>query len=195
MPVLRTWPRRSVSMSDAMPEMERGTDGWAALSDDENDQKRYPVAGLVDDTGMAFGFKTSMPQSLLGSVSASLRRQHPAAAVAPVNPPEPELTVWISRDGAPTSYHISSAEVQGDASRGQGRDGTSSTGREGASRNSGRGRGHVVTNNLQEPLIFGDETIGRGVAVGGTSSGNGGGVAGGDEEGKESDEVGAGGER
>lgn len=186
-------------MSDAIPELERDAEGWAALSDEETDQKRYPVAGLVDDTGMAFGFKTSMPQSLLGSVSASLRRQNPSATVAPAPPPEPELTVWISRDGAPTSYHLNSSDVQVDVSSEEGRDGTSasSTGQEGANHDRnlrrGRGRGNAVANNLQEPLIFGDGdgTVGRGIAVGGTSGGG----AGVDEEGKCSDGIGARGER
>lgn len=83
-----------------MPELAGEGDGWTPLSDDEEDLKRYPVAGLVDDTGVAYGFATSMPQSLLDSVSTSMRRQASPAAPLSDSPREPELTVWISRDGA-----------------------------------------------------------------------------------------------
>lgn len=185
MPVLRTWPRRSVSVSDAMNGMERDESGWAPLSDDEGDQKKYPVAGLVDDTGMAFGFVTSMPQSVLGSVSASLRRQNPAATAPPVSPREPELTVWISRDGEPTPYPtttgVSRVESQGVRERVE----TSNARRDNGTQNSGGGMRYSVANNLHEPLIFGDGVIGRGAAVGGTRNGDGDGV----EEGKAAEGV------
>lgn len=102
MPVLRTWPRRSVSVSDAMTDLARdGGEGWTPLSEDQDDLKRYPVAGLVDDTAVTFGFVATMPQSLLGNVSASLRRQGSIPPPITTEPPqEPELTVWISREGA-----------------------------------------------------------------------------------------------
>lgn len=193
MPVLRTWPRRSVSVSDAMNGLERDESGWAPLSDDENDQKKYPVAGLVDDTGMAFGFVTSMPQSVLGSVSASLRRQNPAATAAPISPREPELTVWISRDGEPTPYPTNTGVHQAESHGGRNRveTSTSSTRRDDGAQNSGGGTRYSVANNLHEPLIFGDGVIGRGAAADGTRNGDRDGV----EEGKSAEGIEVGGER
>lgn len=99
MPILRTWPGRSVSASDTLhAEGQCEEQHWAPLPDDEEDLKHYPVAGLVDDSGVAFGFVSSMPQTLLGSVASSLGRPRPATMNPPPSPQEPELTVYISRE-------------------------------------------------------------------------------------------------
>lgn len=144
-------------------------EGWTPLSDDEDDLKRYPVAGLVDDSGIPYGIVTSMPQSLLGSVTASLRRQ---ATVSPSPPPtsqEPELTVWISRDGIPTdpggSIGVVAASSTGQAGGG-GRPRTESS----QDTERVRSQGGMVSNSLQEPLIFGDGGVGV-TSVGGVMSG------------------------
>lgn len=152
MPILRTWPRRS---SDPDMDQTDGESPWAALSDNEDD-KRYPVAGLVDDSGMAFGFVSSMPQSLLGSAT-SLGR---VASPAPPSPQEPELTVWVSRDHDGTSTSTcggaeSAVEASTTESAISGRSGPSRLGR-------GQQRAVVVGNDLEEPLMLDGTGPGRG---------------------------------
>ncbi|CAM9362457.1 unnamed protein product [Ectocarpus sp. 4 AP-2014] len=179
MPILRTWPRRSASNSDmSQAGGEVGTQ-WAALSDDEEDLKRYPVAGLVDDSGMAFGFVTTLPQTLLSSVATSLGQ---AGSPSPPSPQEPELTVWISRENEGAS--ASAAAHHGIGGGGGGgsavtgveanRSEESSRGSGGATRAAGgrQQRAVVVGNDLEEPLML------DGV---GTGPGRGGGAAGGIE--------------
>lgn len=152
-----------------MAGLEGEGEGWAPLSDDEEDRKRYPVAGLVDDSGVTFGVVTSMPQSLLGSVSATLRRQNPMPPV-PLVATEPELTVWISRDGASSTNCLSAPERSAvEATRGQvgteaavaigSRDAATSTSDGSSTRDIRRGRGRAVTNSLHEPLILGDAGV------------------------------------
>lgn len=128
-----------------MPELAGEGDGWAPLSDDEEDLKRYPVAGLVDDTGVAYGFATSMPQSLLDSVSSSMRRQ--ASPVAPLSdsPREPELTVWISRDGAYFRPTNTVAQGQGEIGAERHRDTETAS--------SERNAGGVMNDSLEQPLM------------------------------------------
>lgn len=158
MPILRTWPGRSLSASDVLPTGEGDGRHWAPLSDDEEDLKRYPVAGLVDDSGMAFGFVSSLPQSLLGSAATSLRNGTATVMMEPPSPQEPELTVWISRDGEGGLSSPGVAERTAVA--------TGTAGSEGSS-----GRGAVVVgNNLHEPLILEDwegSDEGDGARVGG----------------------------
>lgn len=177
MPILRTWPNRSASNSDmSQAGGEVGTQ-WAALSDDEEDLKRYPVAGLVDDSGMAFGFVTTLPQTLLSSVATSLGQ---AGSPSPPSPQEPELTVWISRDneGASVSAvaHHGIGAGGGSAVAGveANRSEESSRGSSGATRAAGgrQQRTVVVGNDLEEPLMV------DGVRTG---AGTGGGAAGGIE--------------
>lgn len=136
------------------------TDGespWAALSDNEDDLKRYPVAGLVDDSGMAFGFVTSMPQSLLSSVSNTLG---PSASPAPPSPQEPELTVWVSRGHEGVSPSMNGGAVSAVAA---------SATEDSSSRSSGpsrlgrrQQRAVVVGNDLEEPLMVDGTGPGRG---------------------------------
>ncbi|CAB1097916.1 unnamed protein product [Ectocarpus sp. CCAP 1310/34] len=178
MPILRTWPRRSASSSDmSQAGGEVGTQ-WAALSDDEEDLKRYPVAGLVDDSGMAFGFVTTLPQTLLSSVATSLRQ---AGSPSPPSPQEPELTVWISRDNEGASASAPAHRGIGGGSGASAVTGVeansseeSSRGSSGATRAAGgrQQRAVVVGNDLEEPLML------DGV---GTGPGRGGGAAGGIE--------------
>lgn len=153
--------------------MTEATDGvgseggqqWAPLSDDEEDLKRYPVAGLVDDSGMAFGFVTSMPQSLLSSVATSLRR---SGTPNPPSPQEPELTVWISRDGGGASALTASAYHGGPVSAVEAARPGSSNGRSGSGDSRpGAGAGHqqravVVGNDLEEPLMLDGDGGGNG---------------------------------
>lgn len=170
-PILRTWPRRSLSASDILP-AERGGEErpqWSPLSDDEEDLKSYPVAGLVDDSSVAFGFVTSLPQSLLGTVTTSLRHADPARHLAPPSPQEPEVTVWVGREG-----QLEGAIGQGGVvgriveARG-GRD--ERTRRDRGSQEDEEERGVAVGNDLQEPLIFGDDgsVPGRATVEGGNS--------------------------
>lgn len=138
------------------------TDGespWAALSDNEDDLKRYPVAGLVDDSGMAFGFVTSMPQSLLSSVSNTLG---PSASPAPPSPQEPELTVWVSREheGASTSTNGGAVSAVEASAR------DDSSGRSSGPSRLGRRQQQavVVGNDLEQPLMVDGSGPGRGDA-------------------------------
>eukprot|EP00903_Cladosiphon_okamuranus_P018071 g16630.t1 len=148
MPILQTWPRRSVSASDVN---QLGGEGqqWASLADGEDDPKRYPVAGLVDDSGMAFGFVASLPQSILTSVATSLGQ---SSSVPPPSPQEPELTVWIARDDVGALGTVEASRPQENFGGGgfSGSSGSSS----GASRSGGRQqRAVVVGNDLEEPLV------------------------------------------
>ncbi|CAN0028720.1 unnamed protein product, partial [Hapterophycus canaliculatus] len=162
MPILRTWPRRPLSASDVTEAADgAGSEAgqqWAPLSDDEEDLKRYPVAGLVDDSGMAFGFVTSMPQSLLSSVATSLRQ---SGTPNPPSPQEPELTVWISRDSggasalAASAYHGGPVSAVEAARTGSSNDRSSSGDvRPGVGQQVGQQRAVVVGNDLEEPLML-----------------------------------------
>lgn len=157
MPILRTWPGRSLSASDIVPPGRAGEEGqhWSPLSDDEEDLKRYPVAGLVDEPPMAFGFVTSLPQSLLGSVANSLRPAGSVRNQAPHLPQEPEVTVWVSREG-----QVEVAAGQGGVGDTvveaiEGQDGR--TRRDRGSQVDDNERGVAVGNDLHEPLMFGDD--------------------------------------
>lgn len=153
---------------------------WAALSDDEEDLKRYPVAGLVDDSGMAFGFVTTLPQTLLSSVATSLGQ---AGSPSPPSPQEPELTVWISRGNegasasAPAHHGIDGGGGSAVTGMGANRSEEYSGGSSVATRAAGgrQQRPVVVGNDLEEPLML------DGV---GTGPGRGRGAAGGIERGQ-----------
>lgn len=150
MPILQTWPRRSVSASDLNQADGEGQQ-WAALANGEDDTKRYPVAGLVDDSGMAFGFVSSLPQSILTSVATSLGQ---SGSPPPPSPQEPELTVWIARDNVGALGTVEASRPQQDSGggglSGSGGGGSSS----GASRAGGRQqRAVVIGNDLEEPLV------------------------------------------
>eukprot|EP00752_Nemacystus_decipiens_P006356 g5730.t1 len=142
MPILQTWPRRSVSASDVN---QVGVDGegqqWASLADGEDDPKRYPVAGLVDDSGMAFGFVSSLPQSILTSVATSLGQ---SGSAAPPSPQEPELTVWIARDDVGALGTVETRRPQQDSSSR-----STPLGQAGGRHQ----RAVVVGNDLEEPLV------------------------------------------
>ncbi|CAM9996312.1 unnamed protein product [Ectocarpus fasciculatus] len=179
MPILRTWPRTSGSNSDmSQAGGEVGTQ-FSALSDDEEDLKRYPVAGLVDDSGMAFGFVTTLPQTLLSSVATSLGQ---AGSPSPPSPQEPELTVWIARDNegasasAPAHHGVGGGGGSAVTGVEANRPGESGGRSSGATRAAGgrQQRAVVVGNDLEEPLML------DGV---GTGPGRGGGAAGGVERG------------
>lgn len=171
MPILRTWPRRPLSASDVTEAADGSTGSdagqhWAPLSDDEEDLKKYPVAGLVDDSGMAFGFVTSMPQSLLSSVATSLRR---SGTPNPPSPQEPELTVWISRDSGGTSALTSSTYHTGPISAVEAtRPGSSNDRSSGGDERQGMGqqRAVVVGNDLEEPLMLDEVGAGAGTETG-----------------------------
>lgn len=159
MPILRTWPGRSTSAPDTL-HAEGQCEGqhWVPLPDEEEDLKQYPVAGLVDDSGVAFGFVSSMPQTLLGSVASTLGRPLPGTMNPPLSPQEPELTVYISRERGQRGSRRS-------AHPGRVREGTPLTpGREGSDEEGVRegiragGRAVVIGSELQEPLFMGDAT-------------------------------------
>lgn len=153
MPILRTWPGRSLSASDMLPGGQGEDQHWAQLSDNEEDLKQYPVAGLVDDSGVAFGFVASMPQSLLSSLAPPMR--HPDSnRVAPAAPRmEPELTIRVPRahGAAVEAGDVVEAAVATRAEEYSGAD-------EAGSVRPARAGGHAVGNDLQEPLMFGDGT-------------------------------------
>lgn len=158
MPILQTWPRRSVSASD-VNQVDGEGQQWASLGDGEDDPKRYPVAGLVDDSGMAFGFASSLPQSILTSVATSLGQ---SGSVAPPSPQEPELTVWIARDALGT---VEARRPQQD-SGGGGFSGSSRSSGGGAGRAGGRQqRAVVIGNDLEEPLVVEGATPTRGTSL------------------------------
>lgn len=168
MPILRTWPGRSLSASDVLPGGEAEGEHWTPLSDDEDGNKQYPVAGQVDESTMAFAFVTSMPQSLLGSVAASMSQLSSGRNVAPPSPQEPELTVWISRDGAGSSTGPGGVLNTVTAVSAEPPDSRENDERQ---RNTSRiNRTVVVGNNLEEPFIVdnGETPIAR---VGGGSGG------------------------
>lgn len=156
MPILRTWPRRSVSASDIVSQGEGTGQQWSVLSDDGEDSKRFPVAGLVDDSGMAFGFMTSLPQSLLSTVAASIRRSASSRNAHPPSPQEPELTVYLSRDHQEALVEVGAPSTAVEATTEEG---------------SGGGRAVVVGNDLQEPLMFEDDNRPDRRNEGGESSG------------------------
>ncbi len=173
MPILPSWPRRSVSASDVSGVSHGHIDAeghqWASLSDDMTGDgaKGYPVAGLVDDSGVAFGFVSSLPQSLMASVRTSLGHHQPTSPSPPV-PQEPELTVWISRDNVGALGTVETSRPQQDSGGGGGNS-------SGASRVGGSSNRHqrpvVVGNDLEEPLVLGGEGEG-----GGQGEGQGGGL-------------------
>lgn len=151
MPILQTWPRRSVSSSD-INQVDGEVQQWASLADGdgEDDAKSYPIAGLVDDSGMAFGFVSSLPQSILTSVATSLGQ---SGAVPPPVPREPELTVWIARDDVGALGTTEASRPQQE-SGGGGLSGGSSRSTSEASRAGGRRqRAVVIGNDLEEPLV------------------------------------------
>lgn len=154
MPVLRTWPRGS---SDSDMNHTDGESPWAVLSDNEDELKRYPVAGLVDDSGIAFGFASSMPQSLLSSVTTALGR---SASPAPPLPQEPELTLWVSREHAGSSTSTNGGPVG--AVEASTPEGSSSRSREPSRLGRGQQRAVVVGNDLEEPLMLDGTGPGRG---------------------------------
>ncbi|CAN0346583.1 unnamed protein product [Ascophyllum nodosum] len=192
MPILRTWPGRSVSASDVVA-AEGGADvgghhqgqHWQPLSDEEDDLKQYPVAGLVDDSGVAFGFVTSMPQSFLGTVAASLGRPRPTTMNPPPTPQEPELTVWISRErdhGVNRESTLSRPHSVTGTAVTTGADAQSARDRVGPDPEGGRavvvGNEVQIGNGLTEPLVAGETGPGRGVegeqdAVSNSALGNG----------------------
>lgn len=162
MPILRTWPGRSLSSSDMMPGQGGEDQHWAQLSDSEEDLKKYPVAGLVDDSGVAFGFVASMPQYLLGSLGPPMTHPDSTREAPPGSQMEPELTIRMPRArgmGAGAAVVEAGDAVEAAAAmRAEGSGGTEEAGR------LPRGGGHAtastaaVGNDLQEPLMFGDGT-------------------------------------
>lgn len=177
MPILRTWPGRSLSSSDMMPGQGGDEQHWAQLSDNEEDLKKYPVAGLVDDSGVAFGFVASMPQSLLSSLAPPMRHPDSTRDPPPGSQTEPELTIRIPRArGAGTAAVEAGDTVQAVVStRAEGYGGTEEAGRLPRGGGQTSAGAAVVGNNLQEPLMFGDGTAPSrrdvGVARGGSASG------------------------
>lgn len=164
MPILQTWPRRSVSASD-VNQVDGEGQQWASLADGEDDAKRYPIAGLVDDSGMAFGFVSSLPQSILTSVATSLGQ---SGSPPPPSPQEPELTVWIARENVGALGTVEASRPQQD-SGGGGLSGSSRSS-SGASRTGGRRqRAVVIGNDLEEPLVVEGVRPSRGVSVLGRS--------------------------
>ena len=136
---------------------------WASLADGEDDPKRYPVAGLVDDSGMAFGFVSSLPQSILTSVATSLGQ---SGSAAPPSPQEPELTVWIARDDVGALGTVEARRPQQD-SEGCGFSGSSRSS-SGAGRAGGRRqqqRAVVIGNDLEEPLVVEGAGPARGTSL------------------------------
>lgn len=164
MPILPSWPRRSVSASDVSGVSHGHIDAeghqWASLSDDVtgDDAKGYPVAGLVDDSGVAFGFVSSLPQSLMASVRTSLGHHRSSSPPPPV-PQEPELTVWISRDNVGALGTVETSRPQQDQDSGGG---SGSGGSRGGGSSGRHQRAVVVGNDLEEPLVLGGEGEGEG---------------------------------
>lgn len=166
MPILRTWPGRSLSSSDMMPG-EGGQDQdhhWAQLSDSEEDLKKYPVAGLVDDSGVAFGFVASMPQYLLGSLAPPMTHPDSTREAPPGSQMEPELTIRIPRARGAGAGAGAAVVEAGDAvqaavaTRAEGFGGTEEAGRLPRGGGQATASTAAVGNDLQEPLIFGDGT-------------------------------------
>ncbi|CAM9764690.1 unnamed protein product, partial [Laminaria digitata] len=133
MPVLRTWPGRSLSASDMLPGQGGEEQHWAQLSDNEGDLKKYPVAGLVDDSGVTFGFVASMPQSLLSSLAPPMRRPGSTRDAPPGSQMEPELTIRVPRSHAhgvgPAAVEAGDAGETAVAARAEGYGGVDEAGR------------------------------------------------------------------